>query len=220
MGISKQKQIRMLDFTFEEALEKKYPFLSRSVVREIATLAALNFNHEKYRKTMIRMHHEKKDLEETLTRKKQRLREYEDAIIRRNEEIRELKFEDNPVVYRNEFKTKILYQGTYKNHKFCICNLGHHPTAYVENKLKDVYEYDDPRIENVDVHYGFTYIGHNYWDHKDELEYLGWDYSHYGDYLGSGFFKDGKKWTTKEIYEEVVKVIDQLIKIEKEDQST
>ena len=116
----------------------------------------------------------------------------------------------------DEITTEILYKGVYKDHNFCICNLCTHPTAYVENKLKHVEDYYDKRFDDVRVHYGFTYIGKNYWDKEDELEYLGWDYAHYGDYT-AGFCTNhigAKFWTTEEIYEEVKNVIDDLIKIE------
>lgn len=91
MSISKEKQIRMLDFDFEYVLQEHFPLKLTMVERmEIAKLAARHFNHNKYERKMIKMHQEKVDLENALSSKKKRLREYEDAIIRRNKYIREL----------------------------------------------------------------------------------------------------------------------------------
>ena len=109
----------------------------------------------------------------------------------------------------------ILYKGDYKEHKFTIINLGTHPCAYVENKL-DVTDYYDDKLSDVQVHGGFTYCGRCYWNYiaTEEL-YLGWDYAHSSDFTATGIFcTEGKQWTTEEIYDEVQRVIDQLIELE------
>lgn len=125
------------------------------------------------------------------------------------------------MIYGTKRKVEVLYEGTYKDHKFAILNLGTHPTAYVENKLKGIVDYCDNQLENIDVHFGFSYMGGAYWDKDDKTEYLGWDYGHVGDYMGYSldwdiFDFDEKKHTTKEIYDEVKSVIDQLIELENE----
>lgn len=90
MSRSKEKQIRMLDFDFEDVLKEHFPLkLTMKERMEIAKLAARHFNHYKYERKMIKISQEKEHLEEVLSRKKKRLREYEDAIIRRNEVIAE-----------------------------------------------------------------------------------------------------------------------------------
>lgn len=53
-----------------------------------------------------------------------------------------------------------------------------------------------------------------------EGKFIGWDYSHYGDYLGYdryyGCDKEDKKWTTQEIFEEVKDACYQLKQLEEE----
>lgn len=122
------------------------------------------------------------------------------------------------MVYSANRIKEVLHSGEYKGYKFCILNLGTHPTAYVECKIENCCSYNDERLDNISVHGGFTYFGKGFWD-KNDKDYLGWDYAHFMDYAGyeenfpahlrSSF--DTKKWTTTEIFEEVKFVIDQLI---------
>lgn len=110
-------------------------------------------------------------------------------------------------------KYEVLHQGTYLGYKFFIISYGTHPCAYVENKDGYV-DYECEKLLNVDVHGGFTFLGE-----KCGVECLGWDYNHYGDfssYTSLLFDCDDKKWTTEEIYEEVKRVIKQLIELKEE----
>lgn len=120
------------------------------------------------------------------------------------------------MVYSANRIKEVLHSGEYKGYKFCILNLGTHPTAYVECKLENCHHYDDKRLDNIRVHGGFTYFGVGFWD--NENNYLGWDYAHFMDYAGYEVMfplslrsEETKKWTTAEIFEEVKSVIDQLI---------
>lgn len=126
------------------------------------------------------------------------------------------------MVYQEDRKIELLYQGKYKGYKYYILNLGTHPTAYIEipkdNKLfKKHYDNID-----LDVHGGLTYsdsvlfISEN---EKAEGEwFIGWDYAHWNDYAGfydemnfiSQYYKL-KKWTTEEIKQECENAIDELI---------
>lgn len=128
------------------------------------------------------------------------------------------------MVYSTKPIKEVLHNGQYKGYEFCILNLGTHPTAYVECKLKNCSSYGDERLDGISVHGGFTYFGKGYWD-NNEKDYLGWDYAHYMDYAGyelmfpesmRGF--GNKKWTTTEIYEEVKSVIDQLLRTHQNDE--
>ena len=115
------------------------------------------------------------------------------------------------MIYSFIREVKVLYKGTYKNNKFSIVSLGTHPTAYVECKFDNCTSYYDRRLLDVKVHGDFTYLGEAYWDKEDETTYFGWDYLNPGDYLEllpSTVF--AKRWTTKEIYDEVKSVIEQL----------
>lgn len=124
------------------------------------------------------------------------------------------------MVYQKEPKREILFQGEYNGLKFAILSLGTHPVAYVECKIKTITSYRDPRLEELEVHGGFTYFGRGYWNEKDFSLYLGWDYMHFLDY--KGYFTENdplnlctQKWTTAEIYEEVKSVIEQLSQLKK-----
>lgn len=123
--------------------------------------------------------------------------------------------------YQSNRCRELLAEGKYKGYKFYIYNLGTHPTAYIEipnnSKLygKSIGEVD------ISVHGGITYAESELVDLKDNW-FIGWDYAHFGDYLGyeemypNELQTDGKKWTAKEILEEVFNAIDQIIEIEKD----
>ena len=124
------------------------------------------------------------------------------------------------MIYQAQRKVEILFEGEHLDHKFAILNLGTHPTAYVECKIADCHDYGDERLDNIQVHFGFTFFGDAYWNEQDKKKYLGWDYAHYCDYSGY-YAKDpvmadmgGKQWTTSEIYNEVKSVIEQLVALE------
>ena len=124
------------------------------------------------------------------------------------------------MVYQVDHKREVLYDGVYEGHKFAILSLGTHPTAYVECKLEDCYSCEDERLDDIKVHGGFTYFDKTRWGEPDDIYYLGWDYAHYMDYAGYEEIyplecrTNGRKWTTKEIFEEVKSVIEQLTKVE------
>ena len=129
-----------------------------------------------------------------------------------------------PVVYQKERMIYVLHKGVCGGHKFCILNLGTHPTAYVECKLKDCYDYHDGRLWDIPVNGGFTYFGEAHWDETDKTKYLGWDYGHCGDF--AGYYEEGtylaentKKWTTEEIYAEVLNAISHLVDIERSNEN-
>lgn len=113
----------------------------------------------------------------------------------------------------------VLYSGEYRGHKFAILNLGSHPTAYVEDKI-GLIGYEDFRLDGISVHGGFTFHDTGYWgDESEKISWLGWDYSHSGDFMGyysidNPFNHQEKQWTTAEIYEEVKSIIEQIIEVE------
>ena len=118
--------------------------------------------------------------------------------------------------YHSERLCEVLAEGDLKGYHYAILNLGTHPTAYVETKK------ESPTLEHdITVHGGITYNGPAYWG-KDGKAYIGWDYAHCGDYLGTDELVrhlidlkiESKKWTTEEIFEDVKSVIDQLIVLE------
>ena len=119
----------------------------------------------------------------------------------------------NEMVYSRERRMKILAEGIYKGRKYCILSLGAYPTAYVEYR----YEFDEESEEyfNIPCHGGITFQDYARWKKDDNTRYIGWDYGHVGDFIGSIGQQDRKKWTTEEIYEEVKNVIDYLNEYER-----
>ena len=123
------------------------------------------------------------------------------------------------MIYKPDREIDVLEEGTYKGYDYVIVSYGTHPCAYVEMPKDSPYfglEYSE--LEDViHCHGGLTYSGEL--DHiyeNDHRWFMGWDYAHAGDYAGydilfnySSREKD-KKWTTEEIHEEVLNVIDQL----------
>lgn len=131
------------------------------------------------------------------------------------------------MVYQAERIFEILFEGTYMGYRFYIMNLGTHPTAYVgipiTNKLFGK-SYDEIyRMEiDIDVHGGLTYSRNHLFGGEENTWFIGWDYAHAGDYAGfsekypslSRLSIYDKKWTTEEIFEDVVRAIEQIKKEE------
>lgn len=131
------------------------------------------------------------------------------------------------MVYQSEPKREVLLEGKFRDYQFYILNLGTHPTAYIEihsnSKLygKGYFEIYELGLD-IDVHGGLTYANGNLYTDSDIKTgwFIGWDYGHFGDYLGyEKMFPvelqtQGKKWTTEEIFEEVCCAIDQIIDFE------
>lgn len=131
------------------------------------------------------------------------------------------------MIYSKNVKRETLAYGTYKGYEFRIMNLGTHPTAYVNIPsfhpcfLKTYNELYDSSID-INVHGGLTFSSNQIGTESGVLTgwWLGWDYAHYGDYLGyemmfpEELHTNDKKWTTKEIFKDVKSVIEQLIKVQ------
>ena len=121
------------------------------------------------------------------------------------------------MIYSTKQKREILSTGYCFGLLYFILNLGTHPTAYIKlpNNL-EIDEYD------IDVHGGITYSKDYLWINDNEKidgKFIGWDYAHFEDYGGyeeplpKELRSGGKKWTTKEIFEEVRSVCYQIQKI-------
>ena len=122
------------------------------------------------------------------------------------------------MIYKPRKELEIIAEEEYKQFKYVIISLGIFPMAYIENKfefntLTSAQEYAIP-------HGGFTYHGKAYWNDNDKSTYLGWHYGHKSDFNGYDLVFDqnmqnirAKKWTTKEVIEEIKNVIDKMITI-------
>lgn len=132
------------------------------------------------------------------------------------------------MVYKNYIEngqevTEILDEGVYKGFHYVIISYGIYPCAYIEiPKGHKLYDFSDKdKLDDIDCHGGVTCVSTagiirpSNKNHRDG-HWIGWDYAHYMDYFYSPynfeFFNEGKKWTTKEILEDVKNVIEQLIK--------
>lgn len=122
-----------------------------------------------------------------------------------------------PVIYNKNRpgSAEQIAGGTYKNFDYYVLNLKTHPTAYIDVTNSPLNGCD----EDIDIscHGGITWCD-NFVKHIDKKGwFIGWDYAHYGDYMGYGdvlfnnMFQYKKKWTTEEIVEECKNVIDQIV---------
>lgn len=123
------------------------------------------------------------------------------------------------MIYQATDKIELLDTGTCEGYTYYILNLGTHPTAYVQ--IPENHKYYNKEYEeiNLDVHGGITYSRNRLYLSKEEKIdgwFIGWDYAHWGDYTGyeenmpEECKTRGKKWTTKEIQEEVYEACRQL----------
>lgn len=132
------------------------------------------------------------------------------------------------MVYQKDEKIEVLYHDFYKGYEFYIMNLGAHPTAYVNvinNKLLAMKDYNDI---DISVHGCLTFSEDSLYINNETRAvkgwFIGWDYAHYGDYVGYDVNlpidvrKRLKKWTTEEIYEDVKSVIEQCINYKENDE--
>jgi len=130
------------------------------------------------------------------------------------------------MVYQADRTIEVLDSGEIDGYGYYILSLGTHPTAYINlpeghPAEKGVYDYDDVAIE---CHGGLPYGGAilNLPDGPIEGRFIGWDYAHYEDYIGSmsAFVAISSNawriWTTEKILAEVRYVIRQLKEMCKE----
>jgi len=122
---------------------------------------------------------------------------------------------------------EILLHENYKGYTFYILNLQTHPTAYIVlNSTSKYFRRPHDECAQIQCHGGITYSKDSLlWDGKivpssPDTWVIGWDYAHSGDQYGEEQHQNGirsyspeyKKWTTSEIREEVLDVIEQLIR--------
>lgn len=117
---------------------------------------------------------------------------------------------------RNLNGSEILCEDNYKGYTFYIISYRTHPCAYI---LLDTYSPFFRRtwkeLMNINCHgqitYSENYLGVNpqIIPHSDDCWIIGWDYCHSGDRYGVN--DTGKSWTTQEIYEECLDVIEEII---------
>ena len=115
------------------------------------------------------------------------------------------------MVYKPKGERVLLDRGIYKDHEYFVISLGTHPCAYI--KLNG----ENPKVaEGVPCHGGVTFtdkvlnIGEK---QMVQGNIIGWDYAHYGDYMGyDGEYglHGSERYTTGEIVFECKRAIDWL----------
>lgn len=129
-------------------------------------------------------------------------------------------------VIEMEYQNKLLNppiqltNGTYQGHNYYVFNMGTHPCAYIELPKESKYYNVDFDYIPIYCHGGLSYSAgflYTVSTIEEERYFIGWDYGHYGDFLGfdtDTLLFSGKKWTTMEIIDECIDVIRQLVKLE------
>lgn len=119
-------------------------------------------------------------------------------------------------------KPFILAKGQYRGHKYYVLSMGTYPTAYVsvEIDLREMKREDIEQLfDKCPIHGGISYARRGLpYEELDEsvkdISFIGWDYSHICDYVGSissSLKSKAKKWTTAEIVDECMNVIDKMV---------
>lgn len=119
------------------------------------------------------------------------------------------------MVYVDEGKidAKIVDQGNFEGYDWIIVSYGTHPCAYVtiepgHELFGKKYEKYYHIYSQFNVHGGITYSEaglHNLIDVGKWV--IGWDYNHYDDYNTNMPEFGGHKYTTEEIFQDVVSCI-------------
>lgn len=137
--------------------------------------------------------------------------------------MQEMKYQCNHKEYREVLDTGFCFGLLYY-----ILNLGLFPTAYV--KIPEGHALYGKSVNeiNINAHGGINFSHDSLQIRENERVkgwFIGWDYAHAGDYIGSDdllppeFRTSGKKWTTQEIYKEVREVCYQIKEAELNDNS-
>lgn len=127
-----------------------------------------------------------------------------------------------PMIYKSKPEFDVLDEGICDGYHYIIVSYGTHPCAYVEiPESHKYYGCEYINFPDINCHGGLTYSSKGFVREIEESGeiftrdgyYIGWDYNHYGDYSVSmalfGMLGE-KRWTTEEIFKEVVSVIKQL----------
>ena len=125
------------------------------------------------------------------------------------------------IVYSNKAEAGLLTKGAYRNYDYAVVSQGTHPCGYVRVPTNHPYygkSYDDC---NISCHGGLKYSD-DYLYISTDIKicgwWIGWDYTHLGDYLEDKScicnHAYGTKYTTQEVITECHNVIDQLIEIQ------
>lgn len=119
------------------------------------------------------------------------------------------------MIYQATQKREILDTGYCFGLLYYILSLGTHPTAYIKIPENSKHYGKDMKKVGLNVHGGVTYVrDYLYISENQKIDgwFIGWDYAHYGDYVGyeetfpMELRVGGKKCTTEEIFKEVKEI--------------
>ena len=123
----------------------------------------------------------------------------------------------SPILTYREHRDRspeILDKGKVGRIEYYILNVGTHPCAYVGvSRRHKAYGMSEEKLD-LEVHGGLTYgkVGNDD-PFSKYRHWFGWDYAHYGDYLGYDSplkTTSDKKWTYSQILVHVLKAIKEL----------
>lgn len=122
------------------------------------------------------------------------------------------------MIYKTDRDPQLIYEEITKDkYVILIYSQGQYPTAYITIPSKHkFYKNDEDLIMKVKCHGGLTF--YNYLTFNDQYKHkwaIGWDYAHSTDYVCLNTDTELvdyilKKWTTKEIYQQCLEVLQQL----------
>ena len=124
--------------------------------------------------------------------------------------------------YQKDGIEVVLEKGYTDGYHWVIVSYGTHPCAYVG--LPKGHKFYGVHYDNIPIntHGGLTFSDNELKINEPEIKvwWIGWDYSHAGDYVGytmmiSNYksYGEEKKWTTKEIKDDIMSVITQIKRI-------
>lgn len=125
------------------------------------------------------------------------------------------------MIYQKQWTAPdVLDSGNINGYEYRILSFGTHPCAYIALPVTHKFYHNYKKFYHNDilkVHGNITYVNNTLLIGKTRQRnhWIGWDYAHFGDYVGNIDDIKQKKWTTSEIVKEVQFVIKQLEKLNK-----
>lgn len=112
------------------------------------------------------------------------------------------------MIYIPQRTCGILATGIYSGYEYLVITYGTHPCAYIRS---DNLTEKQINIIDENCHGGITFPQQEFGGNIKNIDgkWVGWDYAHFGDYVGYGDC-EGKIYTTEEIINEVKSIIDKL----------
>ena len=118
------------------------------------------------------------------------------------------------MIYENNQRSpEQLAAGTFLGYSYYVLSFGTHPCAYVGHPRNNKYFGQNCDDIPVECHGGLTYSSHKLHTVDHTGWFIGWDYAHWGDYVGylpASLNEGNKQYTTVEMVEDCWEVILQI----------